>query len=246
MDRLIEERMVPVRRLLADVDPERSAQAVVAAVGEVLQIHVEALRLIARAVDRMTYDRTSATLENVRQQIDEAREAYGETMRRQAAQRQGPSGQMSQPQDAAPGQPSQPQGGAPDQPHDGSPQPAPNPADDHQQPAPAADQPDVDDGQPQPEPEPAAAQQPPDPVPPAAPAAPPDHTEPEPDPSEQPVPGPAVYAPVRPRVPRAAFSPAPARPRPPDPAPRPRQQQQQQQQQGPYRSPRHLPGDVGA
>jgi hypothetical protein len=73
LERLIEERMVPVRRLLGAVDdPEKAAEAVIAAVGEVLQIHVEALRLLARSIDAMALDRTRQQLESARQQLDDA------------------------------------------------------------------------------------------------------------------------------------------------------------------------------
>lgn len=75
LERLIEERMVPVRRLLSSVDdPQKSAQAAIAAVSEVLQTHVEALRLLARAIDDMALDRTRQNLESARQQLDTALE----------------------------------------------------------------------------------------------------------------------------------------------------------------------------
>jgi hypothetical protein len=71
LERLIEERMVPVRRLLSTVDdPEKSAQAAIAAVGEILQTHVEALRLLARSIDNMALERTRQRLEEARQQLD--------------------------------------------------------------------------------------------------------------------------------------------------------------------------------
>jgi hypothetical protein len=74
LERLIEERMAPVRRLLSAADPEKSAEAVIAAVGEVLQTHVEALRLLARNVDKLTDAVDKVALERTRQQLEQARQ----------------------------------------------------------------------------------------------------------------------------------------------------------------------------
>jgi hypothetical protein len=82
LERLIEERMVPVRHLLSAVDdPEKSAEAVIAAVGEVLQIHVEALRLLARSIDNLALERTRQKLENARQQLDSALDRHPDVER---------------------------------------------------------------------------------------------------------------------------------------------------------------------
>jgi ABC-type transporter Mla subunit MlaD len=79
LERLIEERMAPVRRLLSAVDPEKSAEAVIAAVGEVLQTHVEALRLLARNVDKLTEAVDKIALERTRQQLEQARQQLEST-----------------------------------------------------------------------------------------------------------------------------------------------------------------------
>jgi hypothetical protein len=55
---------------------------VIAAVGEVLQTHVEALRLLARNVDKLTDAVDKVALDRTRQQLDQARQQLEDSRER--------------------------------------------------------------------------------------------------------------------------------------------------------------------